>query len=802
MSKKKTAEIWIMGVPTPHSFTYLVPERLTNEIVPGYRVIVPFGKRVLGGIVTDIAESDDVSGLKEILDLADPYPLLSIHILKLAAFVSRYYFVTMGTAVGLFLPLGMKLTERIRVSLIEPDYPPANPNEKEIILYLAEHGSVLLTTIEHSLDIPHIRSIIYHLERNGALELTRNVYRSGKRTATALRLTPKGKKLGVKALTDLIPKGARRQRAIFHRMLTEKGVVNANEFPKASVDALVELELLERVAVQRAIAENHQFWNDNAKFTPTDEQQKALNTITDAITQNKFTPFLLHGLTGSGKTLVYIEAARKALEYGKGVLIMVPEIALTPQLWGRFSAGLDRKIAILHSGLTTAERRESYLSLRRGDIKVALGARSAIAAPIQNLGLIVVDEEHESSYKQHSPPPYYNARDMALVRGRIEGATVILGSATPSVESYYNALQGKYTLLELTERVRGLALPSARVVDMRVEREKKNRSSISKKLAVLTKKALKTGEKAILLLNRRGYSSFLLCPHCGNVPRCPDCDVTLTYHIARKVLLCHTCGLELPAPTVCPRCGYPVLSYIGRGTERIEMEIAELVKDYPVFRLDRDAITHRGRMEEILREFAGKRGAVLVGTQMVAKGLDFPDVAVVGVVNADIGLMLPDFRAEEHTFQLLTQVAGRAGRGSSGTVIIQTFNPDSPAIKFALEQEYRPFYDYEIEKRRELSYPPFKRLVLITLSSEDEQLAYESARELSSKLLGAFRETQNVQILGPSPAPIARVKGRYRFHILVKTPSIMGFLDILRGLLPKRKGDMHIKVIPDPVDMM
>ena len=520
--------------------------------------------------------------------------------------------------------------------------------------------------------------------------------------------------------------------------------------------------------------------------TLTPWQERALETIS----HRQGAPLLLFGVTGSGKTEVYLRAAQMALEAGKGVLILVPEIALTPQLYTRFKRRLGGTIAVLHSAMTPAERREQLRMVASGEIKVVLGARSALFAPLEELGLIVVDEEHDPSYKQAEGGFKYNARDMALVRGRLQGATVILGSATPSVESFYNAKRGKFTLIELPQRIGG-PLPRVEVVDMRGKK-----GIISPELLEALRECLSSGEQAILFLNRRGYASFMLCEECGEVLKCRNCSVSLTYHASREVLLCHYCGYALKAPQVCPGCGGGKMKPLGFGTERIVAELERLLPGKRIQRMDSDVVSRRRDYERILKGLEEGSIDVLVGTQMVVKGHDFPKIGLVGVVLADIPLNLPDFRSAERTFQLLSQAAGRAGRGrGGGRVIVQTYAPGHYAIKAAADSDYRSFFREEIKRRRELLYPPFCRLAAVRISGRD----LEEVRGASERLY-RYLDGREVKVLGPAPAPIERLSGRWRWQLLLKARGYRALKDAL-GELPAPKG-MKVEVDIDPLSLL
>jgi primosomal protein N' (replication factor Y) len=503
-------------------------------------------------------------------------------------------------------------------------------------------------------------------------------------------------------------------------------------------------------------------------------------------------PYLLHGVTGSGKTEVYLRALDRALESGKSGLVLVPEIALTPQTVERFRSRFDHAgkkgagVAVLHSHLTDAERREEWMRLQRGDARIAIGARSAVFAPLQNLGIIIVDEEHENTYKQEETPRYH-ARDVAVMRGRLERALVILGSATPSVESFQNVQRGKYNLLELPRRADGQLMPLIRVVDLRLQGKRaKSEGGLSAPLQMAMTKRLEAGQQTILFLNRRGYSTSLLCQQCGHVCRCPNCSLSLTLHRAENRLACHLCGHGAKPPERCPECKDPSIQHSGIGTQRVEETIRRLFPKARLARMDADTMSRRGSYAEVLGKFRARQIDILLGTQMIAKGLDFPNVTLVGIINADIGLHSPDFRAGERTFQLLTQVAGRAGRGETeGEVIVQTFSPASPSIQHARHHDYAGFFEQEISFREAFCHPPFTRMVLVQIRGVSLEKTTCSAGHIAT----IFRKKAppSVEVSEASPAPLERSHGQFRFHVTLKAKSGVVLARLVRQVASESK---------------
>jgi primosomal protein N' (replication factor Y) len=534
----------------------------------------------------------------------------------------------------------------------------------------------------------------------------------------------------------------------------------------------------------------------------TKEQQDAVDAISDGFSQ-KSTPFMLHGITGSGKTHVYIELAKRALAMGRGAIILVPEISLTPQTIARFRQALGDVIAVIHSRMSDGERRDSLDELVTGRKRLAIGVRSAILAPVVNLGLIIVDEEHDQSYKQSDLDPRYNARDVAMMRARLQNAVAVLGSATPSLESFHNAQTGKYRLLTLQNRFGGAVLPVVKVIDMGDEHRENNWTFLSRHLRERIGAALENGRQIILLLNRRGFSTFLVCKDCGHTYTCPQCSVNLIYHKSDYRLKCHQCGREEPAPSACPACKGEQIKFKGTGIQKAEEYIASQFPQARMIRMDQDTTRARGGHIDIIGRFENREADILLGTQMVAKGLNFPGVALVGVLQADIGLHFPDFRAAEKTFQLLSQVAGRAGRADNlGEVVVQTYFPGEPAICAARDHDYLEFYNREIMEREALGYPPFGKLVRIVLSGRDE--AAVGALLIAVAAAVRKRAGDSVSLLGPAPAVIAKLKNEYRYNLIVKAASPKALQEAVLTVrqnikIPKT---MRLAIDVDPVNMM
>ena len=567
-------------------------------------------------------------------------------------------------------------------------------------------------------------------------------------------------------------------RADDHRELLSQARADLAALKKLSAAGLIELE-----AAKNAPSTAESWVVENSNLILNAAQNAVLDDLTLQMNAGKFQTALLHGITGSGKTEVYLRLIARCLEMGRTALTLVPEISLTPSVQAQFIARFGSNVALLHSALSENERHEEWWRIRRGEAKVVLGTRSAIFAPLANLGVVIVDEEHDTSYKQEETPRY-NGRDVAVVRARLAGALALLGSATPSLESYWNAREGKYRLAVLPERVEGRKLAEVEIVDMRQEfRETHTSVPVSRRLHQEIEAQIANKHQTMILLNRRGYSWFLLCRSCGQTQRCENCSISLTYHRREHRLICHYCGYSAPVPARCPNCQSEHLHYVGEGTEKVERKFGELFPTARVARLDRDVARRPSQFQKILSEFRQGKIDILVGTQMIAKGHDFPGVTLVGVVSADIGLGLPDFRSAERTFQLLTQAAGRAGRGEKpGRVLVQTFFPEHYAIRMAAEQNYEAFFHKELRFRRMMHYPPLTALANVIAQSSKLEQAAVVAKHVGNFLIPLERTTEGLKILGPTPAPLAKLEGRFRIQFLMKCTSRARLSGILQRL--------------------
>ena len=697
-----------VGRPVAGPFTYLLPEGLPGPLVPGQRLLVPFGRGRALGFYLGPAEPRPETRLRPISQVLEAEPALPGDVFRLIAFAAAHYRYPLGEALRAALPPG--LTRAVEDTPVLPEVV-----QTAVAIESAQGASLLRAPSQAA-------ALAYLLAVGGRAELGE--------------------------LAHAVPKARDAMRRLVAKGLVRLETAEAEAKPGAGFGQARPEHL-------------------------TVGQAAAVRALTEALDAATFRAFLLHGVTGSGKTEVYLRAAEHALSSGKGALVLVPEIALTPQLVGRFRSRFGAQVAVLHSGLGDKERRGHWQALRAGRVRLAVGVRSAVFAPVADLGLLVVDEEHDASFKQDEKLRY-QARDLAVVRARDLGAVVVLGSATPSLETYENARRGRYQVLELPARVDDRPMPVVELVDLRRRPRTQGEAppALAEESALALKETLARKQQAILFLNRRGHSTTLLCEACGQSVACEHCDVALTLHLHPRGLQCHYCGATRAVPTACPACGGALVP-LGTGTERVEAEVAALYPTARVARLDRDAVGTGERLTERLSSFAKGELDVLVGTQMVAKGHDFPGVTLVCVVSADTGLLLPDFRAAERTFQLLTQVAGRAGRGEDkGRVLVQTYNPEAEPVARAAAQDFVGFAARELEWRKALAYPPYSRLAAIRLEGADAGKTAEAARALARALEKSLPPPDSgVRLLGPAPAPISRLKGLTRWQLLLKAPQ-------------------------------
>ncbi len=767
------------------TFSYAIPTGL--DISPGQAVLVPFGEKVLQGVVLEVNPVPAVEDTREILDVLEPEPILSPHQIQLASWISDYYLAPLFSAVALMLPPAF---ERKALTFISPAAPDIDIDSledeyKKVMTLAGKKGRVELKQVEKALGKKKAASVVLQMVRQGLIKRSYEL--------APVRIKPKTELfIGLTDETVDVLKLSAKQTALYDFLKGQSGFVpwsgarQKTGCSKSIANALEKRGLVkfEKIEVRRQPV-SYENIAPSVPLKLTADQQTAFEAIKSELSRagekDASRVFLLHGVTGSGKTEIYLQSLAEALKKGKKGIVLVPEISLTPQTIERFAARFPGRVGVLHSRLSTGEQFDEWRRIKNGECDVVIGSRSAIFAPQPDLGLIIIDEEHEWTYKQENAP-YYHARDAAIKLAELTGTIVVLGSATPDVETYYKAKNGEYKLLELPQRVVpsvGGALPQVEVVDMRDELKAGNRNIFSRSLAQSINRAVAAGEQVILFLNRRGGSYYIQCRRCGFVLRCRRCDVPLAHHITDDVLTCHQCNYRTPVPQACPNCGNRQLKFLGTGTQKLEQEVKFTFPRARQLRWDSDAATGRTSNEDILRKFRGKQAEILIGTQMIAKGLDIPSVTLVGVVNADTSLNLPDFRAGERTFQLLSQVAGRAGRGEAGgRVIIQTFSPQHYAIQAAARHDYASFYQQEIEYRKQLHNPPFTQLARLSFVHTNDAVCQHKTEEMKRALDEESRAggIGGISIIGPAPAFIHRLRGRYRWQLILRGQNLTALL--------------------------
>jgi primosomal protein N' (replication factor Y) len=772
-----------LPVPLDHSFTYRLPETLLHRVQPGCRVLVPFGTRKCTGVVLALRDTPPDGPVKEVLRLLDEEPVLDARLLSLGAWISQYYCAPPGDVLRGMIPLSGEVRKTKLYSLTDAGRDAArqfrlSANEEDPALQLLRLLEARpLSAVYLQKKRPKAGNVIRSLERKGFiaienLEAQRDPLRASATRLRASWLAPAPEEI----------KLTQRERELHAFLELHPGTHNLEQLegPVKGASQVARSLARRKLITLEPEAPTGVFAAEGPPRTLNLHQLQAYQQIEAALGSGRFQTFLLEGVTGSGKTEVYLKSIDACLDLGRSALLLVPEIALTPAIAGQFFHRFGDRVAILHSAFHDAERAEQWRRIRSGLATVVVGTRSGVFAPVQNVGLVVVDEEHDQSYKQQETPRY-NGRDVAIVRAQATGAVVVLGSATPSLESRYNAERGKYTLIHLSERIESRPMPDVEVIDMRREfLETRKLATFSRRLAGAIAERLEHREQTMLLLNRRGFSSFVACRACGERMECVNCAVTLTYHRRDRRMLCHYCNYAQKVPSVCAHCGSEYLQFIGTGSEKVE---EELHHDFPkarIARMDRDTVSGKRHFERILHGFREGDFDILVGTQMIAKGHDIPNVTLVGVVSADIGLGLPDFRAAERTFQLLTQAAGRAGRGDRpGIVLIQTINPEHYAIRFASQQDYEGFYQKELQFRKLMRYPPFAALANVLVRSQKQEDALAMSAELGRVLDPA---PESVKVLGPAEAPVPKLKSEFRYQLLLKAANRKRLNETIRDL--------------------
>lgn len=831
--------------PVLQTFTYRLPPELREGARPGMRVLVPFGRRKMVGCISALKPETDLARVRPVLDVLDPQPLLPPHLLELCRWTADYYVAPPGLVLRAALPPGLLAESSYRVHPTGRRADPGLPDAERAVLRRLETAAdgLQATTLRDELGLRPVWPILRSLQAAGLVEVEEVAPGAGTGVLTrqVIRLT--GRLPTLTARREAFQRAPAQRRAYESlEAMGGRGVVahvsNRLGFSRSVLRGLVEKGVAE-IADEPVHRDPFARVEPDAspRPTPTAAQATAIEELRKAARSREPGVVLLRGVTGSGKTLVYLELLEELVSRGdRGAIVLVPEISLTPQTVARFRGRFGELVAVLHSGLSTGERYDEWRALRDGGKRIAVGARSAIFAPVRRPGAIILDEEHEGSYKQ-SDTPRYHARAVAAVRARLEGCLCVLGSATPSLESWANARSGRYRLLELPERVTGQALPRVELVDLRSEGRREGNGDpfasgddgrapaaaagggneeaagngggagltiFSERLRAALADRFERKEQAILLLNRRGYATFVQCRECGKVWDCRSCNVSLTFHRRRRRVVCHHCGFEDAPPERCDECGAPEPSYSGVGTEQVERRLGELFPEARAVRMDLDTTGTRWAHFEILERVRRREVDILLGTQMIAKGLDFPGVTLVGVVNADVSLNLPDFRASERTFQLLSQVAGRAGRGDRpGEVLVQTVRPAHFALQAAAAHDFVGFAEREWADRRDPGYPPHRRLANVVVSGPAEERVADAVTEVAdrTRALVAARKIPGIEVVGPAPCPIDRVRGRWRWHFLLKAEGAPALGAVLRHLAERHgspSGATRLEIDRDP----
>ncbi|WP_077211473.1 primosomal protein N' [Bacillus dakarensis] len=792
----------IVDVPakqTDRSFDYKIPESLNDVIKPGMRVVVPFGPRKIQGFVVSIKPQSDFKKLKEIIEPMDLYPVLTDELLELGDWLTDKTLAYKISAFQVMLPAALKAKYEKKLRIM----PSVTPESLAAPLQAIFKNNDTYSWDEASNQ--GLLSILQKEANRGKIEVVYEVKERIKKK-TIKYLLPKVTKEELINLMNEMPANASKQKEVLNFFIDHPKQIESRELlsvlgiSSATVKSLVKKNILleKSLEVYRDPYEDRKF--DTTKPLPlSEDQEKAIRPILTTIEEKLQKVFLLYGVTGSGKTEIYLQSIQQVIEKGREAIVLVPEISLTPQMVKRFKGRFGNKVAVLHSGLSLGEKYDEWRKIQRKEVSVVVGARSAIFAPFENLGIIIIDEEHETSYKQEDNPRYH-ARDVAVQRSIFHRCPVVLGSATPSLESFARAKKGVYELLTLPKRMNNHALPSVQIIDMREELREGNRSMFSRSLLEGIKARLEKKEQIVLFLNKRGHSSFVMCRDCGYVINCPNCDISLTYHRANQQMKCHYCGYESFVPKQCPECSSEHIRYFGTGTQKVEEELGKILPEARVIRMDVDTTSRKGSHERLLDDFQAGKADILLGTQMIAKGLDFPNITLVGVLSADTMLHLPDFRSSEKTFQLLTQVSGRAGRHElEGEVIIQTYTPEHYSIELAGEQNFDRFFDREMMMRKLHHYPPFYYITLITISHENV-MKVVSVTENIAKYVGT-RVSKDAIILGPVASPIPRINNRYRYQCLIKYKREPDLSRILKSLLDHYQQEMASSGLQISIDL-
>ena len=789
-----------LNIPSDKLFTYEVPANLQQEVEIGKRVFVPFGRRKRTGFIIEIISSCDLKNIKSIAEILDDEPLFGLSDLDFYKWIANYFMYPLGKTLAELIPSGSEKKDFFWITTLPrtTDIHLIDAQEKLLSFLQQYPQGIALNNITKVSGFKNVSSTVRELHLTGLLQIEEKQNKQLSPHSEIIVTLDESKIAGI-TLTD-------KQEKIIGFIQT-KGPISLNDLiDKSNISSAVIKRLRDKGIIiftdkekMRTASFDSTIGRNEGRIILNNQQNQALEEIARYLKKNIFTPILLHGITGSGKTEIYLNAIENVLKNDGSAIYLVPEIALTPQLISRIAGRFDeRQIAILHSGIAESVRYDQWRQIKRGRINLVIGTRSALFAPLPNLKLIIVDEEHDTSYKQDERLCYH-ARDLAVLKAKMTSSVVITGSATPSVRTYYNAQTKKYRHLELSRRVEDRPMPVVEIIDMKAQQEKSGKTPIiSDAMIEGIKGTLAQKEQVLLFLNKRGFDTFLVCADCGYNFRCPNCAVSLKNHIAEGVVKCHYCDYTIKSLPICPSCkSGRILSY-GVGTQKLEKEIEKIFPEARTQRMDSDTTSRKGTQEKILQALEQRKIDILIGTQMITKGHDFPFITLVGVISADTALNMPDFRAAERTFQLITQVAGRGGRGDKpGKVIIQTFNPDHYALRHAQNHDYKSFYAEEIDYRQALQYPPFGRIINLRLSSINKEVLIEEAQHLGklAKKLSA-RHGNIAEIIGPAESPLAKIRGRFRFQMLIKGQDINTLHQIAREIISKNKNN-HIKITAD-----
>ena len=801
-------------LPVLHAYTYALPEHLARSCRPGMRVLVPFGRRRVTGFVLSGETDSGGFNIKEILSLLDDHPLFPESEIDFFKWISDYYIFPLGEVIKAALPAGLDRHDVACVFLTEKGREAAasgalTPEENRVASFIAERETCTLKQVKKKADLPRITALLIRMEKQALIRVSAVLKKDGPKARMEKYLS-----LGTGERQEI--RMSKKRKTILS-LVGEKKEVSLTRLRETVPTAPTLIKPL-AAAGYLDIAERRVFRDPLGDpvepDTPpelTSEQQAVLERVRNHPGKG-FRPYLLFGVTGSGKTEIYLRLVQDALDRDRTALVLVPEISLISQTERRFRARFGERVAVIHSSLTKAELLDQWRKIALGRVSIVIGARSAIFAPFEKIGVIVVDEEHDGSYKQESGLRY-NARDLAVVRAKLNGCPVILGSATPSVQSYQNVVQERFQLLTLEKRVNRHPLPDITLVDLKEFKDVKGTDRIiSPLLAREIRACLNKGNQTLVFLNRRGFATFPVCRDCGASLPCKYCDVTMTFHKTVNEYRCHLCGFNRPLSVTCPKCGSDKIRPLGFGTQKVEAMLKQMFPDARLARMDQDTTAKKGAMVKILRDIRNKNVDIVVGTQMLAKGHDFASITLVGVICADLSLSLPDFRAGERTFQLLAQVAGRAGRGETrGKVVMQTYNPDHFVIETSRAQDFLSFFDNEAPFRKALGYPPFSRMIQLKISGRDNiKVSWFAARaaDILNQLMAVYPKTHQQQILvmGPIEAPIQKISARFRWQILIKSPSASLINKLVKSLIEhpdlSSKTGVSLGVDVDPYFLM